>query len=190
LQAPISIQATRTISRKFAILMMTSSTNLYYYAEAHSLMSAPPFTSYHMPPPSDFSDESVLKKWMAIEMGRMNDAVVSERRRLSDLLLEKNPSALTRKGKDFSFDCSMLQQLDQRLPEELRRRLLLPVIFYFDSRLADSCFMTDETAMKVFQTLGELSALRTMTNGKLWIGRAIVFAMIRKYPTMIQIMMC
>lgn len=142
-----------------------------------------------MAPRSDLSDESVLKKWMAIEMGRINDGIVAERRRLSDLLREKNPSAVTRKGKEYAFNRSTLHLLEQRLPEKLRSRLLLPVIFYFDSQVADSCLLTDESALEAFQILGELSDLRTMTGGRLWVGRAIVYAMMRKYPTLIQIMM-
>jgi uncharacterized protein (UPF0216 family) len=142
-----------------------------------------------MAPRSDLSDESVLKKWMAIEMGRINDGVITQRRRLSVLLQEKNPSAVTRKGKEFAFDRTTLHELEQRLPEKLRNRLSLPVIFYFDSQVADSCFLTDEAALEAFQILGELSDQRTMTGGKLWVGRAIVYAMMRKYPTMIQIMM-
>jgi uncharacterized protein (UPF0216 family) len=142
-----------------------------------------------MAPRSDLSDESVLKKWMAIEMGRINDGIVAERRRLSDLLREKNPTAVTRKGKEYAFDRSTLRLLEQRLPEKLRSRLSLPIIFYFDSQVADSCLLTDEAALEAFQILGELSDLRTMIGGRLWVGRAIVYAMMRKYPTLIQIMM-
>jgi uncharacterized protein (UPF0216 family) len=142
-----------------------------------------------MTPRPDLSDESVLKKWMAIEMGRINDGVVAERRKLSDLLQEKNPAAITRKGKEFAFDRTTLYELEQRLPEKLRNRLFLPVIFYFDSQVADSCFLTDKTALEAFQILGEMSDMRVMTEGRLWVGRAIVYTLMRKYPTMIQIMM-
>jgi uncharacterized protein (UPF0216 family) len=142
-----------------------------------------------MIPSSHLPDERVLTKWMALEMGRINDGVVAERRRLSDLLQEENPSAVTRKGKEYAFDQTMLRQLGQRLPEKFWSRLSLPVIFYFDSQVADSCLLTEPTALEAFQILHELSDLRTMTGGKLWVGRAIVYSLMTRYPTMIQIMM-
>jgi len=135
------------------------------------------------------SDESVLKRWMALEMGKINDGVVARRRRLSELLSEEYPSSVTRNGSEFAFDREVIRILGERLPPELHHRLKLPVIFFFDSAVPDSCLLTDEVALEAFQILGELSQFREFTGGKLWVGRAIVYAIIRKYPTAIQIMM-
>jgi len=134
------------------------------------------------------SDESVLKRWMALEMGRMNDGVVAERRRLSDLVRETIPVSITRGGKEFAYDKSTLQLLWGKLPESIRTRIKLPIIFYFDSTVTDSFLLTDAIALEVFQSLGELSEMREFIGGRLWVGRAIVFAIMRKYPSSIQIM--
>jgi uncharacterized protein (UPF0216 family) len=135
------------------------------------------------------SDESVLKKWMALEMGKINDGVVAERKRLSDLLRTSRPLSITRGEKEYLFDSTIIRLLGEKLPENLHSRLKLPIIFYFDSGVADSCLLTDEAAFEVLQVLGELSRQREFIGGRLWIGRAIVFALLRKYPTIIQIMM-
>ena len=137
----------------------------------------------------EISDESVLRKWMAIEMGRINDGVVVERPRLSALIKSDRPGAVTRGGKEYRFDAATLRLLDQNLPPGLKEALKVPIIFYFDSNVADSCFLTDGVALESLQVLGELSRMRTMNGGKLWVGRAIVYSLMRKYPSVIQIMM-
>jgi uncharacterized protein (UPF0216 family) len=135
------------------------------------------------------SDESVLKKWMAVEMGRINDGVVTDRPRLAELLETQHPVATTRGGGEHRFDPDTLRRFGTSLTPGLRSRLRIPVLFYFDSNVADSCLLTDDAALEAFQTLGELSSLRTMIEGKLWVGRAIVYSLVRKYPSIIQIMM-
>jgi hypothetical protein len=135
------------------------------------------------------SDESVLMRWMALELGKINDGVVARRRRLSDLLSEDHPSTVTRNGTEFAFDRDVIRALWEKLPPHLHPRLKLPVIFFFDSTVPDSCCLTDEVAFEALQVLGELSRFREFFGGKLWVGRGIVHAIMRKYPTAIQIMM-
>ncbi|MCU0628893.1 MAG: DUF61 family protein [Methanoregulaceae archaeon] len=134
------------------------------------------------------SDESVLMRWMALEMGRINDGVVAERKRLSELLRDATPSSVTRGGKEFVFNKSTIELLGKKLPVSLHSRLKLPVIFYFDSTVADSFLLTDAAALESLQELGELSDLRELIGGRLWVGRAIVYAIMLKYPGIIQIM--
>jgi uncharacterized protein (UPF0216 family) len=160
------------------------------FASDNSLKMINPYvTRTTMTYPSTVSDESVLKKWMAFEMGKINDGVVAERKRLSELLRNDCPSSITRGGKEYIFDSGIIRLLGEKLPEKLHSRLKLPIVFYFDSGVADSCLLTDEAAFEVLQVLGELSRQREFIGGRLWIGRAIVFALLRKYPTIIQIMM-
>ena len=126
---------------------------------------------------------------MAIEMGRINDSVVVERPRLLTLITSDRPRSVTRGGKEYYYDRDTIHLLDEKLPPGLKGALKVPVIFYFDSNVADSCFLTDGVALECLQVLGELSLMRAMNQGKLWVGRAIVYSLMRKYPTVIQIMM-
>ncbi|NYT21590.1 MAG: DUF61 family protein [Methanomicrobiales archaeon] len=135
------------------------------------------------------SDDSVLMRWMALEMGKVNDGVVARRRRLSELLTEARPSSVTRDGSEFTFDRGVIKMLGENLPRTIHPRLKLPVIFFFNSTVPDSCLLTDEVALEALQILGELSRFREFSGGKLWVGRAIVYAIMRKYPTAVQIMM-
>ncbi|NTV00347.1 MAG: DUF61 family protein [Methanoregulaceae archaeon] len=126
---------------------------------------------------------------MALEMGRINDGVVVERPRLFSIITSDRPVAITRGGKEYRFNAAVLRKLDEKLPPGIKEALKVPIIFYFDSNVADSCFLTDGVALESLQVLGELSRMRTMNEGKLWVGRAIVYSLMRKYPSVIQIMM-
>lgn len=135
------------------------------------------------------SDESVLMRWMRLEIGRINDGIVQERKPLSRLLLEDIPSSVTRGGERYAFDEDVLRLLGESLPRDLQRRVRLPILFYFDAMVPGSCFLADEAAVLALQHLGEISQLRVMQNGRLWVARPIAFAIMGKYPTVVQIAM-
>jgi hypothetical protein len=122
-------------------------------------------------------------------MGRINEGLVIERKTLSQLLNEGTPFAMTRGGKQHFFDKKSLDSLGVQLPEEWHHLLRIPVLFYFDMDVPDSCYLVEETAVHVLQMLGEISTLRAPREGKVWVARAIVFALMRKYPSIIQIVM-
>jgi uncharacterized protein (UPF0216 family) len=137
----------------------------------------------------DVSDEKVLMKWMRLELGKINDGIVAERKPLSLLIAEERPVSVTRGGKEYVYKKDVLMELAKKLPGPIRERLKLPVILYFSADVPDSCMLSDETALRAFQALGELSELREMENGRLWIGKALAFSLVRSYPTAVQIMM-
>lgn len=126
---------------------------------------------------------------MRLEIGRINDGIVAERKRLSLLLSEENPSSVTKGGGRYDFDRDVLLRLEQALPTELRRRLRLPILFYFDSTVPDSFFLADEAAVQALQSLREISPLRRMQGGRLWIAKPLVYAVMNRYPTAAQIVM-
>ncbi len=137
----------------------------------------------------DVSDEKVLMKWMRLELGKINDGIVAERKPLARLLEEERPVSVTRAGKEYVYKKEVLEALSKKLPGRIRERLKLPVIIYFSADVPDSCMLSDETALKAFQVLGDLSELREMENGRLWMGKALAFSLVRSYPTAVQIMM-
>jgi len=139
--------------------------------------------------PPRISDESVLSRWMGIEIAKMNEGVVAQRKSLAALLAEKDPLSLTKKGDTFHFDPSVIATLGKALPEDLQRRLRLPILFYASPDVPDSCMCPDETALAAFQVLGEVSTLRTFEGGRFWVSRPIAYAIMKKYPTAVQIVM-
>jgi uncharacterized protein (UPF0216 family) len=128
-------------------------------------------------------------RWMQLELNRINAAVVIERKTLAELCREKSPSAKTKEGKEHAFNRDALKMLCEQVPPDLLDRLRIPILFYFDMDVADSCYLTDEVAVRALQGLGEISLLRTPQKGRVWVSRPIVYAMMRKYPSIIQIVM-
>ena len=135
------------------------------------------------------SDESVLTRWMTLEISKINRDVVTTRKPLAELAGMDPPVLQTKGGGQYRFNKETLLALRKTLPEDLSRHLLLPVLCYFDSAVGDSCFITDSYAADALKILGEISDMREMADGRLWIGKTIVFAVMRKYPSIIQIVM-
>ncbi len=134
-------------------------------------------------------DESALGKWMSLEMRKINEGIVNTRIPLSTLLDMERPISTTRGGQEFRFDRRVLEKIGSMIPPSLAKRLRLPVIFYFDMDVPGSCFLTDRVALEALQEMGELSRERVMDGDSIPVGRAIVFSLIRSYPTAFQIMM-
>ena len=135
------------------------------------------------------TEESVLTRWMGMEIARINDSVVAGRRSLASLLSEKDPCAVTRGGGGYHFSRETLAALGARLDEKTGKTLKLPVIFFVSPDIRDSCCLTDEIAVRALQALGDLGEGRRLTDGRLWVARAIAYAIARKYPTAIQFAM-
>lgn len=133
------------------------------------------------------ADDSILTRWMRMEIGKLNDSIVSERKSLAELLKEEKPASRTKAGKEHDFDISVLKGLDGRLPQDLHDKLKLPIIFFSDTKVPDSCYLNDLNALSALQILGELSEMRQMQQGKIWIGKSIAYSIMRKYPTIVQI---
>ncbi|WP_370574644.1 DUF61 family protein [Methanomethylovorans sp.] len=134
-------------------------------------------------------DDSVLMRWMRTEINKINEGIVFDRKSLAQLLLEDKPTAKTKTGKDHFFDTATLRNLSEKLPKNLHDKLKLPILFFFDNQVPDSCYLNDSHALQALQALGEISRLRTMQQGKQWVGRSIAYSIMKKYPTAVQIVM-
>ena len=83
------------------------------------------------------TEESVLTRWMGMEVARVNDSVVAGRKALASLLAEESPTAQTKAGGEYPFSRETLATLGERLDEETRKALKLPIIFFFHMDVRD-----------------------------------------------------
>ncbi|APH38818.1 DUF61 family protein [Methanohalophilus halophilus] len=135
------------------------------------------------------SDNPAFARWMKGEMGRINRAIVAQRKTLAQLLEEELPHSKTRAGDRYVFDRQIIGMLGEELPSELHDSLKLPILFFFDFRVEDSCFLNDRYALEALQILSELGQMYRMRQGKVWVGKSMAYSIMRKYPTAIQITM-
>lgn len=139
--------------------------------------------------PPRITDESVLARWMSLEARKLNEGLAAERKPLSVLISEEKPASVTKKGQPYVFDAAVLAAIVNLLPPDLQRQLKLPVFFYATPDVPDSFSCPDEPALVSLQIIGEVSTMRTMLGGKFWVSRPIVYALMKKYPTVFQIVM-
>jgi len=132
------------------------------------------------------TEESVLTRWMGMEIARINDSIVADRKSLADLLAAEEPVSVTRGGGEYRFSRETLATLAERLPEEIRNILRLPILFFFDVDVRDSVYLADRPAVEALRALGDLGVGRRATGGRLWVSRAIAYDIARKYPTAVQ----
>ncbi|WP_319506224.1 DUF61 family protein [uncultured Methanolobus sp.] len=135
------------------------------------------------------TDDSIFTRWMRLEIGKLNDGIVSECKSLAELLTEEKPASRTKSGKEHTFDRSVLQTMDEKLPLDLHGKLKLPILFFSDTKVPDSCYLNDSYSLEALQIHGELSKMRRMQQGKIWVGKSIAYAIMKKYPTVVQIAM-
>ena len=132
-------------------------------------------------------DDRVLQRWLRLEAGRMNDGIAAERPVLVDLLATDRPVSITRGGDEYRYDPVVLRSIADRLPDRLVRRLRLPILLFASMDVPDSCSITDRYAFEALQVLGEISTMREFKDGRTWIGRAIAYGLVAKYPTAVQV---
>ncbi len=132
-------------------------------------------------------DDRVLQRWLRLEANRMNDGVAAERPTLEALLEADRPISKTRSGDEYRYDPAVLRSIADRLPRGLVRRLRLPILCFASIDVPDSCSITDRYAFEALQALGEISTTREFADGKAWIGRAIAYGLVAKYPTAVQV---
>jgi len=133
-----------------------------------------------------FKEPKGIEKWIGLEYRKLNQGLVARQVVLTDLLAEAEPSAKTRAGEDYRFDKSSLEKLASLLPDNIQKRLKLPIFFFKDSRVLDSCYLIDDTAAEAFKLTGDINELYRFRDKKMWMGRPIAYEISNKYPTLIQ----
>lgn len=135
------------------------------------------------------SDESVLLRWMQLEIGKINRNIVTARKPLAELLSMDRPVVITRSGEEYPLSKAVLELLGERLPRNLHRLLQVPVPCYFDCNVTGSCLITDKAAIEALRFLGEISPMRPDDNDRVWIGKPIMYDVMNRYPSLFQVVM-
>jgi uncharacterized protein (UPF0216 family) len=131
-------------------------------------------------------NERVLERWLKIEFHNLNKNIVTRQVPIAELLKMEIPKTPTRTGEDYRFDTTSLQKLGSAIPKLIHSDLKLPIYFYKDLRVKDSCFITDQTAVKALRHTNDLDPKYGFRDDKLWLSRPIAHDIANKYPTLFQ----
>jgi uncharacterized protein (UPF0216 family) len=129
--------------------------------------------------------EGTMDRWIALEMGRLQQAFVAAPRLVHELLQEDAPGAPTKSGETHRFDRAVLRRLHDALGPLDQRRLRLPATFYVDKDVEADAYVTDPTVVGLLRALGDVPEA-TLRDGKLWVGHARARAIAQRHPTAFQ----
>jgi uncharacterized protein (UPF0216 family) len=130
--------------------------------------------------------EGSLRKLMEIEYRNINAGMVPRGRKLKDLLREDAPACTAKDGSSYRFDKRNLHDFAEKLTEDEREKLMLPMTLTFTLSLSDSCYLTDETASAVLRRLEGFGSAYRCRDGKMWMPASLGMHLIRKYGRIIQ----
>jgi len=125
-----------------------------------------------------------LERWLRLEAHRLNEALVTQPKVLSDLLREAEPKAATRGGGQHRFDPAALRAMAAELSPLTRHRLRLPITFVLAHDAPGDCHCTGEDAE---EALHELNVTKARSrDGKLWLSTPLAFELARRFPGCVQ----
>lgn len=130
--------------------------------------------------------EGSLKKWISIEYRKLNQNLVAHPLTLTELLKMDRPTALTKNDEEYLFDIDALKRLSGSLPDDVSKRLKLPMFFFKDARINDSCYIIDEVAVDALKRTNDINERYRFREKKLWISLPLAFDIQKKYLTLIQ----
>jgi uncharacterized protein (UPF0216 family) len=130
--------------------------------------------------------DSSIEKWLSIEYRNINKNLVKKQIVLNELLDMEEPGCDTKADEVYIFNKSSLQAFALAIPEKYHRRLKLPIFFFKNSRVPDSCYMIDPVAVEALQETGDLNKLYRFRENKLWLALPLAYEIANKYPSLIQ----
>jgi len=132
-------------------------------------------------------DYSFLKKYLLYEVQKVNQSVVKKRILLAKLLEMENPYTETVSHEIFYFDKKVLEILREKISDEVKQKVRLPINFYFSTKVRECYYLTEYYAYKLLCELKEMDEDRKFVEGKLWFYTYLGNRIARKYPTLTQV---
>jgi uncharacterized protein (UPF0216 family) len=131
-------------------------------------------------------ESGTMEKWINLEFRKLNQSLVRPQPTLFELLSMEVPKAESRDGGEYTFDRDALKRFAEAVPENYHKRLKLPIFFFKDTKVIDSCYLIDNTAVEVLKITGDLNDMYRFREKKLWLGRPLAYEIGNKYPTLVQ----
>ena len=129
-----------------------------------------------------------VEEWLSNQFKRINEGLPKSRLPLSELLSMQEPSVETIGGGRHHFLRDELQELLNVLPEELWRRVRLPLVFRRSLESSESVYYLEggEAEAEAVKILAGVRFLPE-NKGRYFTYKPILSILVSKYPTIIVI---
>jgi uncharacterized protein (UPF0216 family) len=131
-------------------------------------------------------NESAMKKWFRFEMGKINSGIVVNKEPLRKLAGSDFPMTQTKDGSAYYFDAKVIKKLAEELPEPMQTTRL-PLSLYSSLEVRGSVYFAERSSLDMLKCLGEVPKNAYLIDGKYWMGKTIAKDIMRRYPTVLQI---
>jgi uncharacterized protein (UPF0216 family) len=100
--------------------------------------------------------------------------------------VEDAPACIAKDGSVYRFDRQVLSDFSDKLTDDEREQLRLPITLTFQMELSDSCYVTDRTASAVLSRLEDFGPAYKYRDGRMLMPASLGVSLVRKYGRMIQ----
>lgn len=121
---------------------------------------------------------------MSLELGKLNQGMVTQAVPLARLVANPTAQGTTRTGDPYSYDPAAVKALAAKVPPWLHGRLRLPITVYEPHDASGDGYVEDATAVEALEAMKV--ATTTPRAGRLWMSTALWHRTMDQYPTCFQ----
>lgn len=129
-------------------------------------------------------DDEVLRRLLSLELGRLNQGMVTQPVSLARLVADPAATAATRSGERHAFDAAAVAGLASAVPPWLHGRLRLPITIYEPHDAPGDGYVEDAAAVEALQAMQ--AATTRPRDGRLWRSAALWRRVMDAHPTCFQ----
>lgn len=127
-----------------------------------------------------------LDRWVALELGRLNAGLVTEKKSLARLLEEPEPTCRTRDGDLHPFEPQALARFAAVLTQNEAATLRLPLTLLVlgDS---DEARLTDELGAKALKIIEKFDRAFPFRDGRMALPHSLAVDLVRRHGGVLQL---
>jgi uncharacterized protein (UPF0216 family) len=133
------------------------------------------------------SNDPPVDRLIALEIGRINDGLVVERKSLRRLLAEPTPTVRTRGGHDVSLEKKSLERLAAVLTPHEADLLRLPITVFVSGEFEDSAYVSEELAARAIRQVEGFREAFPFRDGRMYLPHSLAIDIVRRAGGTVQL---
>ena len=129
-------------------------------------------------------EDEVLRRLLSLELGKLNQGMVTQPVALARLAANPAATATTRSGEPYAFDAGAVARFAAAVPPWLHGRLRLPITVYEPHDAPGDGYVEDAAAVEALEAMK--AATTQPRGGRLWMSAALWRRLMESHPTCFQ----